>query len=222
MKRKRQYESRVKTNAVIIYFLASLLCVGMIYYISNLKDSIDFQKRNIEKNETLLELTNELIDDVNNAYSYSNIYTFSADENHLNNFNISLDKIDAISDSIIYLCNDDFNKELLIDVKNLLIKKEEILKDINRQLNSFNPFKEIYSIVENYKPKNKNATVNRTINDTIIYKSEKKGFFERLGEVFSPSSLSDSIVLVSVTTIDTITEDNDETQELLKDRKSVV
>ena len=203
MKRKRQYESRVKTNAVIIYFLASLLCVGMIYYISNLKDSIDFQKRNIEKNETLLELTNELIDNVNNAQSYSNIYTFSADKNHLNNFNISLDKIDAISDSIIYLCNDDFNKELLIDVKNLLIKKEEILKDINRQLNSFNPFKEIYSIVENYKPKNKNATVNRTINDTIIYKSEKKGFFERLGEVFSPSSLSDSIVLVSVTTIDT-------------------
>ena len=115
MKRKRQYESRVKTNAVIIYFLASLLCVGMIYYISNLKDSIDFQKRNIEKNETLLELTNELIDDVNNAQSYSNIYTFTADQNHLNNFNISLDKIDAISDSIIYLCNDDFNKELLID-----------------------------------------------------------------------------------------------------------
>ena len=156
MKRKRQYESRVKTNAVIIYILASILCVGMIYYISNLKDSIDFQKKNIEKNETLLELTNELIDDVNNAQSYSNIYTFTADQNHLNNFNISLDKIDAISDSIIYLCNDDFNKELLIDVKNLLIKKEEILKDINRQLNSFNPFKEIYSIVENYKPKNKN------------------------------------------------------------------
>ena len=98
-----------------------------------------------------------------------------------------------------------------------MIKKEEILKDINRQLNSFNPFKEIYSIVEKYKPKNKNATVNRTINDTIIYKSEKKGFFERLGEVFSPSSLSDSIVLVSVTTIDTITEDNDETHELLND-----
>ena len=217
MKRKRQYESRVKTNAVIIYILASILCVGMIYYISNLKDSIDFQKRNIEKNETLLELTNELIDNVNNAQSYSNIYTFTADQNHLNNFNISLDKIDAIDDSIIYLCNDDFNKELLIDIKNLLIKKEEILKDINRQLNSFNPFKEIYSIVENYKPKNKNATVNRTINDTIIYKSEKKGFFERLGEVFSPSSLSDSIVLVSVTTIDTITEDNDETYELLND-----
>ena len=90
MKRKRQYESRVKTNAVIIYILASILCVGMIYYISNLKDSIDFQKRNIEKNETLLELTNELIDNVNNAQSYSNIYTFTADQNHLNNFNMDL------------------------------------------------------------------------------------------------------------------------------------
>lgn len=217
MKKERQYENRVKTNTVIIYLLASILCAGMIYYMANLKDSIDFQKKNIEKNESLLELTNKLIENVNNAHSYSNIYTFSADKNHLNNFNISLAKIDAINDSIIYLCDEDFNKELLTEIKNLLLKKEKILKDINKQLDSFNPFQEIYHIVENYQPKNKKATVNKTINDTIIYKSGKKSFFERLSEVFSPTNLSDSIVLVSITTIDTISENNDETYKLLND-----
>ena len=189
----------------------------MIYYISNLKNSINYQKNNIRKNECLLELTNKLVENVNNAQSYSNIYTFSTNVNHLNNFNVSIKKIEVITDSITKLCDDNFNKDMLIDIKDLLLKKEQILIDINKELNSFNPFQEIYSIVENYQPKQKNATVTTTVNDTIVYRTEKKGFFQRLGEVFSPSDLSDSIVLVSTTIIDTISEENDDNDVLLND-----
>ena len=217
MKRTGRYENRVKINAILIYLMATLLCVGMIYYISNLKNSINYQKNNIRKNECLLELTNKLVENVNNAQSYSNIYTFSTNDNHLNNFNISIKKIEVITDSITKLCDDNFNKDMLIDIKDLLLKKEQILIDINKELNSFNPFQEIYSIVENYQPKQKNTTVSTTVNDTIVYKTEKKGFFQRLGEVFSPSDLSDSIVLVSTTIIDTISEENDDNDVLLND-----
>lgn len=217
MKRPGRYENRVKINAIFIYLMATLLCVGMIYYISNLKNSINYQKNNIRKNECLLELTNKLVENVNNAQSYSNIYTFSTNDNHLNNFNISIKKIEVITDSITKLCDDNFNKDMLIDIKDLLLKKEQILIDINKELNSFNPFQEIYSIVENYQPKQKNTTVSTTVNDTIVYKTEKKGFFQRLGEVFSPSDLSDSIVLVSTTIIDTISEENDDNDVLLND-----
>lgn len=217
MKRPGRYENRVKINAIFIYLMATLLCVGMIYYISNLKNSINYQKNNIRKNECLLELTNKLVENVNNAQSYSNIYTFSTNDNHLNNFNISIKKIEVITDSITKLCDDNFNKDMLIDIKDLLLKKEQILIDINKELNSFNPFQEIYSIVENYQPKQKNATVTTTVNDTIVYKTEKKGFFQRLGEVFSPSDLSDSVVLVSTTIIDTISEENDDNDVLLND-----
>lgn len=217
MKRTGRYENRVKINAILIYLMATLLCVGMIYYISNLKNSINYQKNNIRKNECLLELTNKLVENVNNAQSYSNIYTFSTNDNHLNNFNISIKKIEVITDSITKLCDDNFNKDMLIDIKDLLLKKEQILIDINKELNSFNPFQEIYSIVENYQPKQKNATVTTTVNDTIVYRTEKKGFFQRLGEVFSPSDLSDSIVLVSTTIIDTISEENDDNDVLLND-----
>lgn len=217
MKRTGRYENRVKINAILIYLMATLLCVGMIYYISNLKNSINYQKNNIRKNECLLELTNKLVENVNNAQSYSNIYTFSTNDNHLNNFNVSIKKIEVITDSITKLCDDNFNKDMLIDIKDLLLKKEQILIDINKELNSFNPFQEIYSIVENYQPKQKNTTVSTTVNDTIVYRTEKKGFFQRLGEVFSPSDLSDSIVLVSTTIIDTISEENDDNDVLLDD-----
>ena len=44
MKRTGRYENRVKINAILIYLMATLLCVGMIYYISNLKNSINYQK----------------------------------------------------------------------------------------------------------------------------------------------------------------------------------
>lgn len=217
MKRTGRYENRVKINAILIYLMATLLCVGMIYYISNLKNSINYQKNNIRKNECLLELTNKLVENVNNAQSYSNIYTFLTNDNHLNNFNISIKKIEVITDSITKLCDDNFNKDMLIDIKDLLLKKEQILIDINKELNSFNPFQEIYSIVENYQPKQRNTTVSTTVNDTIVYRTEKKGFFQRLGEVFSPSDLSDSIVLVSTTIIDTISEENDDNDVLLND-----
>lgn len=217
MKRNHQYESRVKRNAVIIYLLASLLCVAMIYYIVNLKDSINHQRLNITKNENILKLTNELIENVNNSQTYANIYTFSNNNEHLTNFDISISKVESLKDSILELCDDNLNKEILNDIKVLLLKKEEILKDINIQLKNFNPYKEIYSIIDNYQPHNKVTTITKTVSDTIIYKPDKKNFFQRLGEVFSPGKSADSLVLVSSTTIDTIMEDSNDTRELLDD-----
>lgn len=217
MRGNHQYESRVKRNAVIIYLLASLLCVAMIYYIVNLKDSINYQRLNITKNENILKLTNELIDNVNNSQTYADIYAFSNNKGQLTNFNISISKVELLKDSILELCDDSFNKDILNDIKTLLLKKEEILNDINIQLKNFNPYKEIYSIVDNYQSHNKKNTITKTVSDTIIYKPEKKNFFQRLGEVFSPGKSADSLVLLSSTTIDTIMEDSNDTRELLDD-----
>ena len=145
----RKYESRVKLNAVIIYILASLLCIGMIYYIANIKNSINFQKENIKQNEQILDLTNNLIENVNKAQSYSNLYIFSGNKTHLENFNITVYKISKITQ------------------------------------------------------------------DTIIYKTEKKRFIERLGAVFSPDKSLDSLVMISTTTIDTIDVNDEETSNIL-------
>lgn len=210
----RQYESRVKQNAVIIYLLASLLCIGMIYYIVNLKKSINLQKENIERNEDILNITNSIIENVNKAQTYANLYTHSANKIHLNNFNITITRIKSLNDSIVRY-NNNYDKNTLNQIISLLKKKENIIKEISTQFSAFNPYKEIYSIVENYQPKTNNTTISTTIQDTIIYKSEKKGFFQRLSDVFSPNKTSDSIVLVSKTIIDTIIEEDGETQKLI-------
>ena len=212
----RQYESRVKQNAVIIYLLASLLCFGMIYYIANLKKSINLQKENIERNEDILNITNSIIENVNKAQAHANLYTHSSNKNHLKNFKITLTRIKSLNDSIIRH-SDNYDKNTLDQILSLLQKKERIIEEINTQFNAFNPYKEIYSIVENYQPKTNNTTISTTIQDTIIYKTERKGFFQRLSDVFIPDKSSDSIVLVSKTIIDTIIEKDNETQELIEE-----
>ena len=211
----RKYESRVKLNAVIIYILASLLCIGMIYYIANIKNSINFQKENIKQNEQILDLTNNLIENVNKAQSYSNLYIFSGNNTHLENFNISVNKISKINDSINKLYNDSINTKTLNEITSLLNKKKKIIKDINNQFKAFNPYTEIYTLIENYQPKAKSSSISKTTQDTIVYKTEKKRFIERLGAVFSPDKSLDSMVMISTTTIDTIDVNDDETTNLL-------
>lgn len=212
----RQYESRVKQNAVIIFLLVALLCSGMIYYIINAKNSINSQKENIKRNEEILNLTNKLIENVNKAQSYANLYISSGNIINLNNFNIIISEISKLSDSIICHCDENFNKKTLNDICLLLKEKEKNIKEISKQLNSFNPYQEIYSIINERQDIKENITISKTIQDTIIYRTEKKNFIQRLGEVFSPNNSFDSLVLVSKTTIDTIS-DKKETSKLLND-----
>lgn len=220
MKKRRQHENRVKQNAIIIFLLAILLCGGMIHYISTAKKSINNQRDNIKKNEKILSLTNQLIEKINKAQSYANLYTLSGNENHLNNFKITTSDIPKLNDSIISLCNENFDTTTLKEILVLLQKKEENIEAISEQLKYFNPYVEIYSIIDNYHPTPKNTTISKTIHDTIVYKSEKKNFFQRLGEAFSPKNHADSIVLVSKTTIDTISENNNETTLILNEIQS--
>lgn len=206
MKEDRKYENRVKTNAVIIFLLASLLCTGMIYHIVNVRNSISFQKENIKKNENILNVTNVIMENVNKAQSYANLISFSGNDKNINNFNTCISRIDELNKTFSSLSIDNSNKEILNKIVSLLKSKERIINEINEQFNSYNPYHEIYNVIEQYQDKKipTPTTVNKTYQDTIVYKSGKKSFFKRLGEVFSPSDYSDSIVLVSKTTIDTI------------------
>lgn len=210
IKHKRPYENRVRWNALVIYLLASLLCGGMIYYISNLKNSINFQRENINKNDKILKLTNELIKNVNRAQAYANLYTFSNNKTQLRKFNKQLVMISNINDSITIYSNNSSNQKTLNDILLLLKRKELIIKQIARQYDAYNPYQEIYDLISNYRPvKTKPILISTTTQDTIIYKSEKKNFFKRIGSLFSPDKYLDSLVLVTKTVIDTIEEEQE-------------
>lgn len=216
MKKERKYENRVKTNAIIIFLLASLLCTGMIYHIVNVKNSIHLQRENINKNENILNITNDIIENVNKAQSYANLISFSGNDNNIKNFNTCISRINELNKSFSSLSDDNSNKEILNKIVTLLKNKEKIINEIDGQFNSYNPYQDIYNVIEQYQGKKNptSSTVNTVYQDTIVYKSEKKSFFKRLGEVFSPSDYSDSIVLVSKTTIDTINSFTDNSELL--------
>ena len=204
---RKHYESRVRWEAVVIYILATIICAFVIYRISNLKKSIINQRVTIDKNEMVLDFTNKLIQNVNEAQSNAQLYTISGDAEHLIQFNDNLQKTSAIKDSIIfYSDNDANNTKILNDIVTLLNRKENIIKDITHQYDIFNPYDEIYKILSDYQPKEKTTRiVATTVVDTIVKKAEKPSFFQR---VFSSETPRDSIIFVTRTTYDTITEES--------------
>ena len=156
MKNHRQHENRVKQNAIMIFLLAVLLCGGLIHYVITTKNSISNQRDNIKKNEAILSLTNQLIEKINKAQSYANLYSLSGNENHLNNFRITISNIPQLNDSITRLCDEGFDTTTLNEATSLLQKKEKNIEAISKQLKSFNPYVEIYSIIDDYHPSPKN------------------------------------------------------------------
>ena len=203
----KHYESRVRWEAVVIYVMSIIICAFMIYYISNLKKSILNQRVAIDNNELVLNFTNELIRNVNEAQSHAQLYTISGNPEHLIEFSKNLQETAAIKDSIIfYSGNDKKNEKILNEIVDLLHLKESIIKEITHQYDIFNPYDEIYKILMNYKPKEKTTRIVAVSKqDTIIRKAEKQGFFQR---VFSSETPRDSIILVTTTTYDTITEES--------------
>lgn len=203
---RKHYERRVRWEALVIYILAIIICAFVIHYISNLKKSIINQRVTIDRNEMVLNFTNELIQNVNEAQSHAQLYTISGNPEHLIKFNENLQMTSSIKDSIIYYSdNDDKNKQILNDIVVLLNRKENIIKEITHQYDIFNPYDEINKILSNYKPKEKTTKIVAvTKQDTIYIKGDKKSFFQR---VFSSEIPRDSVILISTTTYDTITEE---------------
>ncbi len=204
---RKHYESRVRWEAVVIYVLATIICAFVIYRISNLKKSIINQRVTIDHNEMVLNFTNELIQNVNEAQSHAQLYTISGNPEHLIHFNENLQKTSAIKDSIIFYSDDDAkNTKILNDIIVLLNRKENIIREITHQYDVFNPYDEIYKLLSDYKPKETTTRiVPVTRIDTIVKKAEKPGFFHR---VFSSETPRDSIIFVTTTTYDTITEES--------------
>ena len=155
----------------------------------------------------VLNFTNELIQNVNEAQSHAQLYTISGNPEHLIHFNENLQQTSAIKDSIIFYSDDDAkNTKILNDIIVLLNRKENIIREITHQYDVFNPYDEIYKLLSDYKPKETTTRiVPVTRIDTIVKKAEKPGFFHR---VFSSETPRDSIIFVTTTTYDTITEES--------------
>ena len=203
---RKHYEGRIRWEAVIIYIIVIVLLTYMIYYVSNLKKSILNQRVAINHNEMVLNFTNDLIQNVNEAQAQAQLYTVSGKRANLRNFNKYLKNTIALKDSIVFYSDDDTeNKKILNDIIGLLNRKEVIIKEITHQYDLFNPYDEISKIITDYRPQEKTTKIVAvTKQDTIFRFADRQTFFQRL---FNSDIPRDSIILVTTTTYDTITEE---------------
>ena len=203
---RKHYEGRIRWEAIFIYFIVIVIIAFMTYYISNLKKTILNQRVAITHNEMVLDFTNELIQNVNEAQAQAQLYTVTGKRKNLRSFNNYLKATIALKDSIVlYSNNDTRNEKILNDIIHLLNRKEVIIKEITHQYDLFNPYDEISKIITDYKPQEKTTKIVAvTKQDTILRFADRQNFFQRL---FTSEIPRDSIILVTTTTYDTITEE---------------
>ena len=214
MSKKSQNEypsgSRTSWKVVITYLFVIVLCAALFYYIFNLRKSIENQRSNINSQHAAINWVNEFTKNVHAAQNAANLYAFTEQSQYRHEFNSYRDAIKVQTDSLKLFEISEDNKLMVNEISNLIKSKGRISNELSRQFHDFNPLAEFDRTIDDYRPpKPEEEIVITTVSkDTIIHvpkKVEKKGFWERVGDVFnSDEEQEDSVVHISVERTDTL------------------
>lgn len=210
-------ERNIRFKAVIIYIIVAIICGGMALYIYKLRDNIDDQKRNIEQYNRELSFVNKLIHAVNSSQTEVNLYVFTKQLKHYNQFNDNLKTVGQLMDSLRLI--NPLQDGKLQQINGLLIRKGQIVSNLNKQFGNKNPIESIDEILKDIDPVIEKDTVlvTTTVQDTIIYSGSKKGFWKKLSELFSSSTGTDTVTTVTTSKLDTLTMPQRDTLHLVSE-----
>lgn len=204
-------ESRTSWKVVITYLFVLALCAALFYYIFNLRNSIENQRSNISAQHDALNWVNQFTKNVHGAQNSANLYAFTEQNKYKKQFNTYNDAITAQYDSLMLFEISEDNILMIQKIVQLIKSKGRISNELSRQFHDFNPLAEFDRTIDNYvPPKPEDEIVVTTISkDTVIRvpkPAERKGFWNRLGHVFNPSSaeVKDSLVFISIERTDTL------------------
>ena len=198
----KSIEYKIRFKAAIIYIIVAFVMVAMTIYLNNLRKNIFAQRFEIENQHTLLSATNDLMFAVNEAQSSASLYLSTKSKKYLNNYTKYIDNIEELIDSIIKLKPNE--EEKLYRIETLLHEQARNITKLNLQFAERNPVAIINERLQAYEPYLPEDTL-YTLNvrsDTILSELPRKGFFQRIGEVFKPGK--DSVKVVVIQRIDTI------------------
>lgn len=208
-KQNHRYERRTSWEVIITYLFVIFLCSALFYYISNLRKTIESQRSNINTQHAALDWANHFTKNVHEAQNSANLYAFTEQAKYKNQFNTARKKIEAQTDSLMMIEINSDNKMMVNEICNLIRSKGRISNELSRQFHDFNPLAEFDRTIDDYippKPEDE-IVVTKVSKDTIIHipkKVEKKGFWGRVGDVFSPTQEKDSLVHISIEKTDTL------------------
>ena len=201
-------ERRTSWKVVITYLFVIALCAALFYYIFNLRKTIENQRSNIDTQHAALDWANRFTKNVHDAQNSANLYAFTEQAKYKRQFNAVCQQITAQTDSIEMIKISDDNKLMVSEINKLIKSKGKISNELSKQFHDFNPLAEFDRTIDDYLPPQPEdeIVVTKVSKDTVIHvpKTEKKGFWGRLGNVFIPSQLEDSVVRISIERTDTL------------------
>ena len=207
-KQNHRYERRTSWEVVITYLFVVILCGALFYYIFNLRKSIDSQRSNIDMQHATLDWVSRFTKNVHGAQNAANLYAFTEQAKYQRQFNSYRKSITTQVDSLMLFEISEDNKLMVKEIDQLLKSKGRISNELSRQFHDFNPLAEFDRTIEDYRPPQPEdeIVVTTVAKDTIVRvpKTEKKGFWGRVGNVFRPSEETDSLVHVSIERTDTL------------------
>ena len=212
-KSRNEYPSGSRTSwkVVITYLFVIALCAALFYYIFNLRKSIENQRSNIATQHDALNWVNKFTKNVHAAQNAANLYAFTEQAKYKREFNTYRDAIKAQTDSLMMFEISEDNKLMISEIDNLIKSKGRISNELSKQFHDFNPLAEFDRTIDDYRPpKPEEEIVVTTVSkDTVIHvpkKAEKKGFWERVGNVFNSKDEEpgDSVVHISMERTDTL------------------
>lgn len=223
--KKRIRERRTSWKVVIVNLFIIAACCCVLSYVYGLRNSIMNQRLNIDKQDRALALTNELTQYVHKAQSAANLFAFSDNSKYLRQFHAHTETIRSICDSMIDNNPNEENAQRLAEIQNLIQRKGQISYVLSRQFYYFDPLAEIDNAINEYTPPPppKPVYVTTVTKDSIIHKpKERKGFWQRVGNVFNPNE-EDSVVQITTQRIDTMPSQSIDTisQNLIDDIKTL-
>ena len=195
-------------NAVLAYLVIAVLCAVMVFYIYKAKEEIDSHRQHIEQSYFPIQLAHKLVYAVNQAQSEANFYLITRKSSHLQSFRENSISVGTLIDSLSTLIvQDTAQQKLLLELQELLLQKEEIAAALHEQLDAQNPLDSISKKVQEYTLLNfvDSLIVTFQTQDTTIHTTPQRSFWQRIGNVFTPSKSIDTMLRVSTMSYDTLT-----------------
>lgn len=219
---KHQIEKRTRGEVVTTYFFIVLLSAALLYLIYTLKDSVDNQRVNLDHHHNIMALGADLSQNIQKAQSFANMYAFTDGEHYYNEYKELCHLIRKQTDSLSTLLIDTSYHSMLSELNILLAEKGDMSLAISEYFTLFDPLEEIDKALAGYTPAPPSPIYIKVIqHDSTASLRPRRSFWERLSDVFRPSSTPDSIVNYTKQQTDTIATASQDSINIIDDIKNL-
>lgn len=199
MEKRKSPEQRVRIKIGLIFLVVILYFTGLFVYSYSLKKNIDLQKAEMDNSYTVLSRSNQLIVSIQQAQDVLNMYLSSPRRLYQQQYDSISSDISIQIQNIKDMKPEKEQDILLQDVDSLLLEKNRIVSRLTGLFRSQNPLTELDQKISSYDEIIQDSIIVITSTDTtrVEMEKQKKGFWNRVRDVFNPEHTSDTAINIT-------------------------